>query len=335
LVEPVSDAPTVSIVISHINSARTIGNCLANLSQVDYPSDRYEVIVVDAGSTDGSIDIVTKRNRNRVRQIVEPGCSESQGQSIGVQRSKGEVVMFTNSDIYVPHDWIRRHIEWQRKGYDLVGGAVFWGGDKFSLTWNQVLPRGACYSAQPGMGLGFSNCSMTRSFFTKVGGLRNLNSQHDAEFTLRAIQLGGRLVLDPKIEVYHDHPFKSFLANFKRSFGYAINHVTVIKSIFGKIVAGSGKPVYIPASSVVREVALVAGAQTYLSLRTRARKWHAGVEVGPLEFIFIRVFSTKLGQLAGIAAGALARKVTLARVKELHSSRAIGPGAPNLGPEIV
>lgn len=281
--------------------------------------------MVDAGSTDGSIDIVAERIDDRFRQIVKLGCSEAQGQSLGVQSSKGEMVMFTNSDIYVPRDWIRKHIDWQRKGYDLVGGAVFWGGDKFSLTWNQVLPEEACYSAQPGLGLGFSNCSMTRGFFTKVGGLRNLSSQHDAEFTLRAIQLGGKLVLDPKIEVYHDHPFKSFLGNFRRSFGYAINHVTVIRAIFGRIVAGSGKPIYIPASSVVREVALVAGAQTYISLLTRSKKWHTKVEVGPLEFIFIRVFSTKLGQLMGVAAGALGRRVTFSRVKELHSSGGTGP----------
>ncbi len=114
-------------MISHINSARTIGNCLSHLTQLDYPPDRYEVIVVDAGSTDGSIDIVAERIDDRFRQIVKLGCSEAQGQSLGVQSSKGEMVMFTNSDIYVPRDWIRKHIDWQRKGYDLVGGAVFWG----------------------------------------------------------------------------------------------------------------------------------------------------------------------------------------------------------------
>ena len=83
--------------------------------------------MVDAGSTDGSIDIVAERIDDRFRQIVKLGCSEAQGQSLGVQSSKGEMVMFTNSDIYVPRDWIRKHIDWQRKGYDLVGGAVFWG----------------------------------------------------------------------------------------------------------------------------------------------------------------------------------------------------------------
>jgi len=276
--------------------------------------------VVDAGSTDGSIDIVAKRNNSGVRQIVEPGCSESQGQSIGVQLSKGEVVMFTNSDIYVPRDWIRKHIEWQRRGYDLVGGAVFWGGDKFSLTWNQPLPNQTYHQMQPGLGLGFSNCSVSRDFFFKVGGLIHLNSQHDAEFAVRSIRNGGRLLMDPEIEVYHDHPFKSFMENFRRSFGYAINHVTVIKASFGKMVAGSGTPVMPPVSSVLKEVFLINAAQVYTEAFPRARRWKMSISTSFPEFATIRVFSTKLGQLCGVIVGAI-RSKGFADLIELHSSR--------------
>ena len=86
----------VSVVISHINSARTIGNCLAHLQHVDYPTDHYEVIVVDAGSTDGSVDIVRNVKWSGIRQLLKPGCSEAEGQSIGVQEAKGEIIMFTN-----------------------------------------------------------------------------------------------------------------------------------------------------------------------------------------------------------------------------------------------
>ncbi len=272
----------VSVIISHINSSRTIENCLAHLEQVDYPPERYEVIVVDAGSTDGSKEIVQKLSGRGIRQVLKEGCTESEGQSIGVQDSKGEVIMFTNSDIYVPRDWITKHVEWQRKGYDLVGGVVFWGGDKFSHTWNQPLPKRPYPSMKPGMGLGFSNCSIDRKFYVKTGGLLNLSSQHDAEFAIRSIRMGGRLIMDPAIEVYHDHPFKSFFGNFKHSFGYAINHVTVLKASFGRLVAGSRTSFF--------------------------------------EFAAIRVFSTKLGQLCGVIAGAIGSK-RFSDLKQLHSSK--------------
>ncbi len=312
--------PMVSVIISHINSSRTIENCLAHLEQVDYPPERYEVIVVDAGSTDGSKEIVQKLSGRGIRQVLKEGCTESEGQSIGVQDSKGEVIMFTNSDIYVPRDWITKHVEWQRKGYDLVGGVVFWGGDKFSHTWNQPLPKRPYPSMKPGMGLGFSNCSIDRKFYVKTGGLLNLSSQHDAEFAIRSIRMGGRLIMDPAIEVYHDHPFKSFFGNFKHSFGYAINHVTVLKASFGKLVAGSRTPVMPPIGSVLKELALINVAQVYAQTHPRAQKWNVPITTSFFEFAAIRVFSNKLGQLCGVIAGAIGSK-RFSDLKQLHSSK--------------
>jgi len=323
-----SDLPFVSVVISHVNSARTIATCLEHLGRLDYPNTKCEIVVVDAGSVDGSIALVEKLGLSNVRQIVAAGCAEAEGQSLAIQKSRGDVIMFTNSDIYVPQDWVRKHVEWLEKGHDLVGGAVFWGGDKYTLTWNLPLPKSPYFRVEPGLGLGFSNCSVRKSFLNKVGGLKNLSSQHDAEFVLRSIAMGGRLILDPKIEVYHDHPFKSFYGNFKRSFGYAINHVTVVRAMFGKIVVGSGMPLYVSAGMVLREASGLDSIRTYRELWSRVRKWEFKIATGPAEFIFIRIFSTKLGQLAGVMAGSLSRRVTLLDVKELHTSRLTSNGSP-------
>jgi len=315
-----SSLPMVSVVISHINSIRTIENCLARLQTVDYPRDKYEIVVVDAGSTDGSIETVQELSGHGIRQIVKEGCSESEGQSIGVQNSEGKFIMFTNSDIYVPSDWIRKHIDWLQKGYDLVGGTVFWGGDKFSHTWNQPLPTQPYPQMKPSMGLGFSNCSVTREFFVRVGGLLNLRSQQDAEFAIRSVRTGGKLIMDPRIEVYHDHPFKSFHGNFKHSYVYQFNHVIVLKTSFGKLVAASKTPAIPPIGSVLRELALVNAAQVYAQNHPRARKWNVPISSSFLEFVVIRVFSTKLGQLCGVFAGALRAK-EFSNIMQTHSRR--------------
>jgi len=293
-----------------------------HLQHVDYPRDKLEVMVIDAGSTDGSIDIVKKFTSSEVHQIVEDGCSEAEGQSIGVRLSKGEVIMFTNSDIYVQPDWIRKHVDWLLKGFDLVGGVVFWGGDKFSLTWNQPLPMVPYPQMKPGMGLGFCNCAVNREFFVKAGGLLDLNSQHDAEFAIRSIRIGGKLVMDPDIEVYHDHPFLSFFTNFKRSFGYAMNLVTVLKASFGKLVAGSSTRITPSVGFILREFALVNAAQVYIQTRSRSRRWNVPIGTNFLEFLFIRILSTKLGQLCGILAGAI-RGNEFSDILELHSSKQI------------
>ena len=315
-----STLPTVTVIISHLNSARTIFRCLTHLDAVDYPKEKLEVIVVDGGSIDGSIDIVERFGQANLRQIVVPGCPEAEGQTLGVTESKGDVIMFTNSDIYVPVDWVKRHIRWLREGYDIAGGAVFWGGDKYTITWNQPLPTSPYFHVEPGLGLGFSNCSMRKDFLLRIGGLKNLSSQHDAEFALRSVARGGHLVLDPLTEVYHDHPFRSFFQNFKRSYGYAVNHITVVRAMFGRIVAGSGMPIFMSPSTLFGEVTGMRSLRTYEDILKRVKKWNVPITVGPAEFVFIRVFSTKFGQLAGVLAGAIPPRVNLSNVRELHTS---------------
>ncbi len=224
--------------------------------------------------------------------------------------------MFTNSDIYVPSDWIKRHVAWLAKGYDLVGGKVFWGGDKFALTWNMPKPGSPRFVQEQGVGLGFSNCSTTRDMFLAVGGLSDMKSQHDTEFAFRVVRHGGKMILDPQIEVYHDHPFGSFEASFRRSYGYARNHVLVMRAIYGRIVSGSGAPAMVSVGSLIREWTGLAGVKAYKEHARAASA--AGIQINLLEFEFTRLFSTKLGQMLGVFVGATNRRVAKS-ITDLHN----------------
>lgn len=306
--------PSVSVVLSYINSVRTIGKCIDALLSQDYPN--YRIVVVDAGSTDGSIEVARARKSSKLSFNVLRGCSESEGQRFAISSKDSDVIMFTNSDIYVQNDWITRHVTWLQRGYDLVGGKVFWGGDKFTLTWNQPKPKSPRFVQEQGLGLGFSNCSTTRRMFTASGGLSDMRSQHDTEFAFRVVRCGGKMILDPEIEVYHDHPLGSFSASFRRSFGYAVNHVLVMRAVYGRIVSGSGAPAMVPVSSVLKELTGLAGVKAYTESIAEASA--LGIRTNLFEFMFIRLFSTKLGQLLGVVAGATKRKVAFRSVIDLH-----------------
>lgn len=309
--------PSVAVVVSHMNSARTIGKCLDCLLAQDYPN--YRVIVVDAGSTDGSIEIASEKRGRGLAVYLFPGCSEAEGQRFGLSLSDSEVIMFTNSDIYVNPDWISRHMAWLDKGYDLVGGKVFWGGDKYALTWNMPKPSSPRFVQEQGVGLGFSNCSTTRKMFVMVGGLSDMKSQHDTEFAFRVVRNGGRMVLDPAIEVYHDHPFKSFRGSFSRSYGYAKNHVLVMRTIYGRIVSGSGTPAMVSVGSLLREWTGLTGVMAYKEHARRAES--LGIRTSLLEFLLIRLFSTKVGQMIGVFVGALTNHAARS-ITDLHNRAA-------------
>jgi len=276
-----------------------------------------KTIVVDGGSDDGSQELVRSFSKRKVKLIVKPGISEADGQTLAVQNSNSEVIMFTNSDIYVPRKWIRMHVEWLERGFGLVGGGVFWGGDKFTLAWNMPKQSGPKFAQQPGFGLGFSNCSTKREVFTRIGGLASLKSQHDTEFAFRAVRGGVRMILDPEIVVYHDHPFESLSKSFMRSLGYAMNHVLVMRATYGRMVSGEGTPVSVSVGSLIKEWFGITAVSVYRDVRDRALS--AGIRVNLLEFVFIRLFSAQLGRMIGVLIGATRRRVTFKSIVELHS----------------
>lgn len=308
----------VSIIVSHLNSARTITKCICSLLNQDYPVELTKIIVVDGGSTDGSIELVKRFNAPNLTLLEAPGSSEAEGQMIGVLNSTSEIIMFTNSDVYVPRDWIRRHVAWIQQGYDLVGGKVLWGGDEFTFSWNMFPPKYPQFIQMPGIGLGFSNCSTTKTMLQKVGGLKNLASHQDTEFSFRVVRHGGRMILDPIIEVYHDHPFGSLMGSMKRAYGYGKNHVIVMRAVYGRIVIGSGYPAMIRIGIPVAEEIVLATKSYFLY---RAKGEQHGIRIGLWRFIFLALISKGMGGMIGALAGTVGRDVSMASITNLHTQR--------------
>ena len=51
---------SISIIIPTLNSAKTLKDCLESIVAQDYPEDKIEIIIADAGSTDGTLNIVSE-----------------------------------------------------------------------------------------------------------------------------------------------------------------------------------------------------------------------------------------------------------------------------------
>ncbi|HEX8662551.1 MAG TPA: glycosyltransferase family 2 protein [Beijerinckiaceae bacterium] len=88
--------PRISVVVPSLNQAPFLGEALDSVLSQDYPA--LELIVMDGGSTDGSLDVIRTRAGRIAHWQSEPDGGQSAAINRGVARSTGEIVCWLNSD---------------------------------------------------------------------------------------------------------------------------------------------------------------------------------------------------------------------------------------------
>ena len=88
------ELPSISIVTPCLNAVGTIEEALASVREQAYP--RLEHVVVDGGSTDGTVDLL--RGADGVRFVSEPDGGRADAVNKGVAMSTGEVIGWLNAD---------------------------------------------------------------------------------------------------------------------------------------------------------------------------------------------------------------------------------------------
>ena len=119
--------PVISVVTPSFNQRRFLGECMDSVLNQDYP--RLEYVVVDGGSTDGSIEILRQRSDRLKYWRSSPDQGQIPALDEGFSKTSGEIMAWINSDDrYVP--WAFRvvadvfqrfpQIEWLTTLYPLV-----------------------------------------------------------------------------------------------------------------------------------------------------------------------------------------------------------------------
>jgi cellulose synthase/poly-beta-1,6-N-acetylglucosamine synthase-like glycosyltransferase len=122
--------PYISIVVPTYNEESTIGKRLYNLFELNYPKDRYEIIVVDSGSNDGTADIVKRiqvENGSNSVPLKLAMENERRGKAsainLGKRNANGDIVLVTDANCLFNLDVLKEigpHFKDSRVG--AVGG---------------------------------------------------------------------------------------------------------------------------------------------------------------------------------------------------------------------
>ncbi|MCX5704283.1 MAG: glycosyltransferase, partial [Candidatus Omnitrophica bacterium] len=97
--------PFISIIVAHHNNKTLIRTCLDALFKIDYPKDRFEVIVIDNASRDGSAQFI-KKHYKKVTLIKNPSNNYCRGCNLGITKAKGEYSVLLNNDVVVQKNWL-------------------------------------------------------------------------------------------------------------------------------------------------------------------------------------------------------------------------------------
>jgi GT2 family glycosyltransferase len=128
-------APVVSIVTVTLNSAATLERTIRSVYAQTLPA--IEHIIVDGGSTDGTLDLIHRLVRPGDYWISEPDRGISDAFNKGVAMARGRFVQILNADDWLSEDQIERAIAaLDASGADFAfGDLIFYDGDRPIFTY--------------------------------------------------------------------------------------------------------------------------------------------------------------------------------------------------------
>lgn len=117
----------LSVVIPAYNEAKRIGTTLRKIHEYLLKKDyQYEIIVVDDGSTDGTCGLVRKITQQiPCIRLLQNEVNRGKGYSVraGILSSRGQLIIFSDTDLSTPIQEIDKLAIWINRGYDIAIGS--------------------------------------------------------------------------------------------------------------------------------------------------------------------------------------------------------------------
>ena len=206
----------ISIVIPAYNAAKTLPATLRALESLDYDRDKFEIIVVDDGSTDttpailGEFQAATKLRFSWSRRDRSQGSGPGLARNVAIGRAIGRVIAFTDADCVPEPGWLRavgRAVI--DEGHVVVGGDIHTDG--FLLFPWRAAPAGHIGVTA---NLAYDSAKAGRVLFRET--FRGYVGQ-DIDLVMRLDQAGHKLHHEPAMRVFHPVVVLSCRAALRRA----------------------------------------------------------------------------------------------------------------------
>tara|TARA_Y100000589_G_scaffold185823_1_gene175992 strand:+ start:5127 stop:6044 length:918 start_codon:yes stop_codon:yes gene_type:complete len=204
----------ISIVIPTYNRKSILEKCLLALEnqKLNTKISSYEVVVIDDGSTDGTINWINA-NRDILPHVVlyeQKHGGPAIGRNLGVTKSKNEVIIFIDSDLVVVDDFLISHVNKLTDYWERFNKKCFTYGSVINtsnfqnphLENHKLTDISFAYFAT-------GNVAISKELLLKVGLFDDsfsLYGWEDLELGERLKKIGVKLIKCPEAKGFHWHP---------------------------------------------------------------------------------------------------------------------------------
>lgn len=213
--EPAESAPLISVIVSTYQRLEQLRACLSALVRLDYPRNRFEVLVIDDGGLVPLDSVVEEfRDRIRLQLIRQPNSGPARARNTGAAYAKGTLLAFTDDDCEPATGWLRvlarQHVVAPGQ---MIGGRTLnrLQDNPYSTASEELVAYLYSYYNTGSSGARFftsNNMAVPASLFRSVGGFDTefpLAAGEDRELCDRWRGLGHGMVYLAEAIIYHGH----------------------------------------------------------------------------------------------------------------------------------
>ncbi|CCQ58198.1 MULTISPECIES: glycosyltransferase family 2 protein [Crocosphaera] len=206
----------ISVVIPTYNRKPILEKCLKALEKQQLNDDiisNYEIVLVDDGSTDGTLEWLQENKKKfpHVCAFSQDHLGPAAARNLGVTKAKGDIIIFIDSDLVVTETFLQCHANALVKGEKKLGSDRLFTYGAVINTCNFDHPTSEPYKITDFSAAYFAtgNVAIARKWLEKAGlfdtGFQ-LYGWEDLELGVRLKELGLTLIKCPEAMGYHWHP---------------------------------------------------------------------------------------------------------------------------------
>ncbi|MHC5935611.1 glycosyltransferase family 2 protein [Nostoc sp.] len=207
--------PVFSIIIPTYNRPQQLSTCLESFTRLDYPRDRFEVIIVDDGSPMPLDAVVAPFQEQLIVELIrQNNAGPATARNTGSIHAHGQFLAFTDDDCQPAPNWLQA----LEQGFREFPNALLGGHTINKLSENiyseasQILLDYvySYYNSDPNQAHFFAsnNLALATDHFYSCGSFNTtfpLAAAEDREFCDSWLYQGYKMIYIPEVTVYHAH----------------------------------------------------------------------------------------------------------------------------------